>query len=151
MNKEKILEEIDRIELVSCDGRGPVGWVYFVVCPDTGRCKIGFTKGKVEKRIASLQTGSASRLSLVAMHPGTPDTERRLHDKFEANRLHGEWFGISDGLRAYLVVTVWAMTEFTLKEGRKLAPWMVSGVESALDSLHTISQELADILEADPK
>jgi hypothetical protein len=146
-NKDRVLEEIDKVELVPSDGHGESGWVYFVVCPETARCKIGFTKGKVQKRIASLQTGSPSELVLIAMQPGTLETERKLHVRFADSRLHGEWFRLTDQLRAYLIVTVWAMSTATLSNGGKLEPWMHLGIQATLDSLDTISEELAELLE----
>lgn len=148
-DKDEILAEIDKVELEACEGRGPTGWVYFIVCPDTSRCKIGFTKGQPEKRLAGLQTGSPSQLCLISMHPGTPETERRLHDRFAADRLHGEWFQLSHALRAYIVVSIWAMSEITIKSGQKLKSWMVMGCDLSITQLGTISESLADLLEAD--
>lgn len=147
-DRERLLDAIDEVQLVPADGRGPMGWVYFIVCTETGRCKIGFTRHNVEKRIAGLQMGSASQLALLAMHPGTTSTERRLHEKFGEDRLHGEWFKVSDQLRAYLVVTVWSMLEFALKTDRKPEPWMTIGASATLESLGTISESLAELLEA---
>lgn len=141
---------LDTVELVPCEGPGPLGWVYFIICMDAERCKIGFTKGDVSKRLKSLQTGSSSELLMIAQHPGTPETERRLHDKFAANRLHGEWFELTDELRAYMVKTLWAMAEIVLKQGRKLEPWMAAGIALAGEKLECISAELDDLLELDP-
>ncbi len=149
-NKERVLALVDDVELVSADGSGPFGWVYFIICVDVERCKIGFTKSDVDRRLKGLQTGSSSELIMLAKHPGTPDTERKLHEMFTANRIRGEWFEITDELRAYMIQTVWAMSEFSLKQGRKLEPWMYVGVKFILDKLGTISEELADLLEAEP-
>ena len=147
-DKEELLALIDEVDLVSCDGPGPIGWVYFIVCTDAPRCKIGFTKSAPEKRLKNLQTGSASELALIAVHPGTPDTERRLHEKFSASCIRGEWFEITNELRAYLVQTVWAMTEFSLRNGWKPTQWMLQGTASTLDSLGAISEGLAEALES---
>lgn len=150
-DKDAVLAEIDKVKLAQGGGRGPSGWVYFIMCPETQRCKIGFTKGDAQKRLSSLQTGSASELSLVAMHPGTIETERALHEKFAASRLHGEWFELTNELRAYLTVTLWAMSEITLKQGRKLEPWMSIGLSISLESLETMSESLMELLERDPE
>lgn len=150
-DKDRVLDEIDKVELVASEGRGPVGWVYFIACTDSGRCKIGFTKGDPLKRLANLQTGSASEMSLIAMHPGPVESERALHEKFAADRLHGEWFRMSDSLRAYLVVTVWTMSELTIRAGHPLKPWMSLGLELSLEHLETISESLAELLEGLPE
>ena len=149
-DKERVLALIDDVELVHCDGRGPQGWVYFIVCNDTGRCKIGFTKGNPAKRLKNLQTGSPGELSLVLMQPGTPDTEARLHEKFADSNVRGEWFEITDELRAYMVAALWAMAEITLRNGRKLEPWMAIGLKHTIENLECISESLSDLLEADP-
>lgn len=149
-DKQRMLGLIGEVELAKCEGPGPVGWVYFIMCPATQRCKIGFTKGAVEKRLASLQTGSASQLAAIVMHPGTPDTERELHGRFASSRLHGEWFDLTDELRAYMIAALWAMTEFTLKQGQRLPRWMASGVEISLEHLESLPETLIELLEADP-
>lgn len=145
-DKDRLLDLIDRVEIVTTTGPGEMGWVYFIVCIDAPRCKIGFTKGCAQRRLKSLQTGSASELALVAMHPGTTDTERLLHEKFADSRLRGEWFEITDELRAYLVVTTWSMLEYSLRYGRKPEPWMIEGTIATLENLDTISEELAEAL-----
>lgn len=149
-DREKLLDLIDQVKLVACDGQGPKGLVYFIMCTDSRRCKIGFTTGKVEKRLASLQTGSASQLAAVLMHPGTIESERRLHEKFASSRIHGEWFELTDELRAYMVAALWAMSEITLKGGGKLQHWMVKGLELSLDHLEALPESLIELLEAEP-
>lgn len=146
-DKDNLLRLIDEVELVQCDDRGKVGWIYFIVCSDTGRCKIGFTAGEVKKRLKALQTGSPSELAITVMHPGTPDTERRLHEKFAPWRLHGEWFRLSDELRAYMTVVLWSMSEIALSQGRKLEPWMSIGLEVAMDHLEVMPDSLIALLE----
>jgi hypothetical protein len=144
---EKVRSLLDHVELVTTSGsRGPVGWVYFIICMDAERCKIGFTKGDVHKRLKSLQTGSASELILIAKHPGTPETERALHDKFAHLRLRGEWFDLTDELRAYLVSALWAMSEITLRAGHKLEPWMAAGIQLTAEKLGCISEGLEEAM-----
>jgi len=144
---EEVRNFIDTTRLVDVGGGGPIGWVYFVICMDAERCKIGFTKGDVEKRLKNLQTGSASELIMIAKHPGTTETERRLHEKFAANRLHGEWFELTNELRAYMVVTLWAMSEINLLHGRKLEPWMAAGLDLTIEKLGCISESLERLLD----
>ena len=144
---ERVVRLIDEVELVDAGGHGPVGWVYFIAAIDTTRCKIGFTKGDPQKRLASLQTGSANELVIVAQQPGTPETERRLHEKFSAHRIHGEWFTVTDELRAYMVAVLWAMSEIALRAGRHLEPWMSAGLLLTGRKLGCISESLNELLE----
>lgn len=75
------------------------GFVYFVRGGD--RIKIGFSQLPVEMgRLQALQTGSPVELELVGQRPGTKLTERALHKLFAEDRVHGEWFEISDDLLA---------------------------------------------------
>lgn len=121
-----------------------VGWVYFIACKETQRCKIGFTKGDVEKRLKNLQTGAAGELRLIAMQPGTPDTERALHERFAEQRLHGEWFETNEAMFAYMCAVVWTMAGIYSKQGVKPPLWMVAG----LHMLREMWGELPDHLEA---
>jgi hypothetical protein len=146
-DREKLLRLIDEVKLVPAEGRGPFGWVYFIACHETGRIKIGFTKGDPMKRIAALQTGCSTELALIACHPGTPNTEKLLHEKFKNCRLHREWFAISDELRAYIIDTCWAMCEITLRAGQKLAPWMMVGLDYSIKRLGSLPEGLAEALE----
>lgn len=66
---------------------------YLIGDTESGRIKIGYTDGPVEQRLAALQTGNAARLVVLATRSG--DHEKALHDRFAAQRLGGEWFGLS--------------------------------------------------------
>lgn len=130
------------VALAQCEvrrGQTP-GWVYFVSCTETGRVKIGYTKGDVAKRIKSLQTGAAGELVLLAKHPGTPETERSLHERFNTTRLHGEWFAMSDAIRDYLCVVVYAMGKIYRDAGQPYEAWLATG----LHTLGTHAEKLSD-------
>ena len=64
--------------------------VYFIQSSD-GRIKIGVSNHP-EKRLASLQTGHAGELRLLATTPGDYRVERDWHARFAIHRLRGEWF-----------------------------------------------------------
>lgn len=67
-------------------------WVYVVSGEDTPKVvKIGVT-GNIEKRIKSLQTSSASQVTLRWSARGGLPLESYLHEKFSRRRLSGEWF-----------------------------------------------------------
>ena len=67
------------------------GHIYFAQSEHGGPVKIGFTTD-LEQRLRNLQSASPYPLVLRATFPGTEADERKLHRRFAANRLHGEWF-----------------------------------------------------------
>jgi hypothetical protein len=73
-------------------GNGPAypSCIYFVG-GFTGHIKIGIARNP-HSRIYSMQTGSPVELTLYAYAPGTIETERALHQHFQKDRCHGEWF-----------------------------------------------------------
>ena len=72
--------------------------VYFIQAggPD-GPIKIGISY-EVARRLYSLQRSNPLPLKLLATVPGGARLERELHERFAAQRLHGEWFRCSDEL-----------------------------------------------------
>lgn len=60
--------------------------------------KIGLTRGSVESRLKSLQTGSPASLKLVhVIETKDPEKlERELHRVFAHKRVQGEWFALED-------------------------------------------------------
>lgn len=79
------------------------GHIYYIGCGETQRVKIGYTKGSLNKRLRALQTGSPTKLSVLAWHKGSLADEQRLHHQFADERLHGEWFDMSSRLLAHLM------------------------------------------------
>ena len=69
--------------------------IYVVRCEGTGLRKIGVTKGDPESRMSTMQTGSAALLVLEFVAAGGPKEEAALHERFNAQRVRGEWFAIS--------------------------------------------------------
>lgn len=63
--------------------------------------KIGFAKNPA-RRLRALQSGSPSPLNLLAIEPGTPADERRLHRRFSRHRGYGEWFRPAPELLAHV-------------------------------------------------
>jgi predicted GIY-YIG superfamily endonuclease len=72
---------------------GPPEHCYLVRCETTGNVKIG-KAGDLTRRLAGLQRGSGSRLTLVASITGPNGLiiEAEMHKRFAAHRIHGEWF-----------------------------------------------------------
>ncbi len=69
---------------------------YFVLAPRLGAVKIGVTRSMASKRISDLQVGSGTPLVLVGEFTGNREAE--FHKRFDAYKIHGEWFRISDGM-----------------------------------------------------
>jgi len=65
--------------------------IYFIQQGIDGPIKIG-TTDDINKRIATLQTGSPHKLRLIGVIEGDQEKERQLHNFFSAYRLTGEWF-----------------------------------------------------------
>lgn len=109
------------------------GWVYFIACSETRRLKIGYTKSDPLKRMKNLQTGASGELVFIAKHPGTPETERALHQRFSAQRLHGEWFEMDEEMFTYLCLTTWIMAAICVREGISTEEWIVTGLRTIRD------------------
>lgn len=77
--------------------------VYFIRSggPD-GFIKIGVTSGRVEARLSSLQTGNPHKLTVLATIDGGPEVELKLHRRFAAFRVDGEWFRAAPELLAFI-------------------------------------------------
>lgn len=81
-------------------------WIYFMRSGENGPIKIGFTGNTPMARLSALQTGNPEPLNLIAAIPGVREDETRLHERFAALRIKGEWFradpeliGFVDGIR----------------------------------------------------
>lgn len=66
--------------------------------------KIGRTMD-VERRVASLRTGTNDLLIVHALEPGDPATERKRHEQFREERRQGEWFACSPVLAQHILTT----------------------------------------------
>lgn len=76
------------------------GYCYLILID--GQIKIGWA-GDVKKRMTHYPPTS----QLLAVHPGTLETERHLHNQFRAHLFRGrEWFQDCDEIRAYCAQTV---------------------------------------------
>lgn len=72
--------------------------VYFMY--SGGRVKIGYSAGLVSRH-TTLKTAGPFPPVVVLIVGGTPDTEKQFHGRFAADRLHGEWFSLSKGMRNF--------------------------------------------------
>lgn len=108
------------------------GIIYYICCPETARLKIGFTKRAPEARLRALQTGSPTRLFLMAMQAGSIEAEQALHARFAESRLHGEWFEATDEIMLH-VAAICSLTAADFQSKGLPAPdWAMA----ALEALH---------------
>jgi len=76
--------------------------IYFLVADELNLVKIGRTND-VKKRVDFISTSSPVELELVSVLRGIdPIQEQLIHEKFKAMRHRGEWFHLSDELRAFV-------------------------------------------------
>lgn len=78
--------------------------IYFV-SDGNGHIKIG-SSANPSARVASLQTGTAMKLTLMGHRPGGSEGERLLHDCFAEERVVGEWFRARGKLMEFLLDVV---------------------------------------------
>jgi hypothetical protein len=65
--------------------------------------KIGMTAGDVRLRLSNLATSHYEQLRLLATIPDAPASmEFELHQRFAQDRVRGEWFVLSEEIRAYI-------------------------------------------------
>lgn len=76
-------------------------YIYFMD-NGSGQVKIGTTTGPVGSRKADLQTGSAQRLNVLGVMPGTKLNEKGLHEAFRRLQVSGEWFTAASPLMNYI-------------------------------------------------
>jgi hypothetical protein len=67
-----------------------------------GRIKIGHTANLFARK-RHLENSSATPCYIVYLDTGGSIEEAELHKRFAADRLHGEWFTLSDDLRAFIL------------------------------------------------
>jgi hypothetical protein len=124
------------------------GFIYYIVCTETFRCKIGFTAGDVAKRLRALQTGSPTDLVILAVHPGTAEDERQLHEKFRACRRRGEWFEPSEALLEHVSLVTWLTAKDALLSGREVDEWVRVGLRVMHEEIGPLPTDLAGLVEA---
>jgi hypothetical protein len=66
------------------------------------RAKIGFTGNDPAKRKRAIEHASGCELSIAVVIPGTDDDEAALHARFASAHLRGEWFKLTDEVRAWI-------------------------------------------------
>lgn len=69
----------------------PLRWVYFIQTSRSWNVKVGIA-AKPLSRLATLRTGNAEELEIIATFRGTTADEAAIHRALQHYRLRGEWF-----------------------------------------------------------
>lgn len=123
-------------------------FVYFVQPVNGGPVKIGCSK-MPRARLSSLMAWSPFKLRLLATAPGDYVSEGQLHRRFEADRLHGEWFRPSPDLMELIdrVAATGRVDGLLMNEGS--AEWcpgsvVVSALSNVLRRCDASADDLAE-------
>lgn len=120
------------------------GFVYLISPQSSGLHKIGYTSVSIEKRIAQLQTGSATPLHLVRFWVGTQGHEAALHRKLARYRKQGEWFRFPK-----IVVRELELLEVLDVDAIRLPDYTNEAQCSPIINIKVAAGELAEISDGD--
>lgn len=93
MEKTLTPEQEYQIDRVINFLEGPYDCVYFLKAGEY--IKIGYTKGRLFKRIADLQVGNPIKIEIEHFMAGSRVVEKKLHRIFKKYKVSGEWFKIN--------------------------------------------------------
>ena len=74
------------------------GQLYIIRAGSTNFFKIGLTRGVVEKRLQTLQTGNHLKLTIyhTSYYEDVIKKEKQIHIKYKDSRTVGEWFMLTE-------------------------------------------------------
>ena len=75
--------------------------IYFIQVENKGPIKIGYAK-KPEQRLKTLQIGNHKKLNLIAVIPGEPPLESKIHRDLKDFKRNGEWFNSTTEVLYYI-------------------------------------------------
>jgi hypothetical protein len=82
--------------------------IVYLIGDGDGRYKIGHTRQAAKTRLKQLQTGSATKLELVAecLVKNPTKVESILHRRYGEYRLEGEWFALpAEDVESFVAVS----------------------------------------------
>lgn len=94
--------------------------IYFIACPDANAVKIGVVGNssteRVFMRLRGIQTCCPLAVQVLGVDlDGHYQEEGELHRRFAADRIRGEWFTLTDEVRAHI-------SQFDIPERQWLRP-----------------------------
>lgn len=107
--------------------RRTAGFVYFVECE--GFVKIGYSETP-RWRPHDFATGNPFECRLIGLVEGGSDCEKDLHRRFKKHHHRGEWFWLTQDVRAEI--------DELCGDWKHLAPDLRTSYEAALDELKNI-------------
>lgn len=75
--------------------------LYFIQSGTGGPVKIGYTK-QLATRLKAIHTMNGGSVRFLGALSGSRKDEKRFHEKYAADRLHGEWFRLSREILLFL-------------------------------------------------
>lgn len=102
---DRLLADIEANPFSEAMPPEPGEQVYFIGSIE-GPVKIGRSVA-VQARLATLQTGCPTPIHILAVVDGGRLLERAYHEHFANDRLHGEWFRMSEALRLEIKRHAW--------------------------------------------
>lgn len=118
------------------------GFVYLITPRSTPLYKIGYTSTSIEKRMAQLQTGSATELQLIEYWEGNQGHESALHRKLAKYRTQGEWFRFPK-----IVLRELSLLEVLDVETIRLPDYSNEAQSHPIENLMVAARELSEISE----
>jgi hypothetical protein len=124
-------------------------YIYIVHCKDLNTIKIGYSDNPFA-RLAQLQVGNSSELSILSIFKGGREEEEILHKKFASSKVRGEWFILDKYLIETLLAHQADAISISTGECKTSFSHMVSetGIYKRFDSLVKLSQEYVQNLTA---
>lgn len=84
------------------------GWIYFIVCEETQRVKIGWAYAP-SARFEHVRQIAPTKLRLVTAIRGTVEYEHEMHRRFADHCYHGEWFALAPEIQG---IMHWLLEEY---------------------------------------
>lgn len=75
--------------------------LYFIQSGTGGPVKIGYTK-QLATRLKAIHKMNGGSVRFLGALAGTLEDEKRFHEKYASDRLHGEWFRLSPEILLFL-------------------------------------------------
>jgi hypothetical protein len=116
-------------------------YIYIIHCKDLNTIKIGYSDNPFA-RLAQLQVGNSSELSILSIFKGGREEEEFLHKKFASNKVRGEWFTLDESLVEDLLAYQADTIAISIGDCKTSFSYMVNetGIHKRFDALAKFTQ-----------